>query len=160
MSEGNTRTPQNPSNHGGDQPNNDEGAVIYTNGAVGEISGETGDNSRDTHSSEPAAMDVEGENIAHGLQLPDVPPGASQLDTTINFLQQHINSEFSKLDAGTINTLSEQTMSLLYKLLSLTSSKNAMCPPASDSQSAAASPSFVHTFAEVKKINICKKVGL
>ena len=98
-------------------------------------------------------MEVKGENttpndaVAHGLQLPDVPPGASQLDTTINFPQQHINSE--KLDAGTINTLSEQTMSLLDKLVSLTSSKNGMCPPASDSQSAAASPSFAHTFAEV-----------
>ena len=94
-------------------------------------------------------MEVKGENttpndaVAHGLQLPDVPPGASQLDTTIHFPQQHINSEFSKLDAGTINTLSEQTMSLLDKLVSLTSSKNGVCPSASDSQSAAASPSLM-----------------
>ena len=76
---------------------------------------------------------------ASGLQLPDIPSGASQLDATINFLLKHINSEFSKMNAGTTSTLPGQTVSLLDMLVSL------------DSQSTAASSSFAHTFASQRQ---------
>ena len=79
-------------------------------------------------------MDVdEGSNIPHdaaasGLRLPDIPPGASQMDEAINVLQRHINNEFAKIDAGTITTLSAKTVSLIDKLVSLTSFKNGVRP--------------------------------
>ena len=70
------------------------------------------------------------------------------MDETINVLQRHINNEFAKIDAGTITTLSAQTMSLIDKLVCLTSLKNGVCPSASDTQNTAASPSLAHTFVE------------
>ena len=125
---------QNPSNNSGDKPSNDESTVLYTNGAVGV---ETDDAAGDTRI-ESAAMDVDDEgntpnDAASGLHLPDVPPGASQMDTTINVLQKHINNEFVKIDAGINSTLSGQTMALTDKLVTLTSFRKGVCPSASDS---------------------------
>ena len=133
MSEGEAQQPhdhQNPGNNSGDNPTNDESTVLYTNGAVGV---ETDDAAGDTRI-ESTAMDVdEVSNIPHdaaasGLHLPDIPPGASQMDETINVLQRHINNEFAKIDAGTITTLSAKTVSLIDKLVSLTSFKNGVRP--------------------------------
>ena len=96
---------QPPANNSGDNPTNDESTVLYTNGAVGvETDGAAGDTRI-----ESTAMDVdEGSNIPHdaaasGLHLPDISPGASQMDETIDVLQRHINNEFATNDAGTVN---------------------------------------------------------
>ena len=133
-------------------PAGEEGQVISINGAVGNDAGGDAAGNRDG----TAAMDLDDETHPNdgidntpscGDQVSATPAGTSQIDSTINVLQPHIDREFAKIDVGTA-TPTPQTLDLIEKLASLSSANNAVCPPASASQSVAAGSSLVQTFAE------------
>ncbi|CAN0557136.1 unnamed protein product [Ectocarpus sp. 12 AP-2014] len=136
----------------GEQPenfNSADGGVISVNGAAGD-NPNAGGNAAGANAGgviNQAAMDVDEEEEEHHsdarssvppIQITPLLSGPSNMDSTIRLLQAHVNKKCARLEAGEIEQLSDQTMTLmdkLYNAVSLRAASGSAAPNSGGSSS-------------------------